>query len=61
MPVGAADSLQLIVDAADRGRRAYHPALARIHRRDAQAEHGIVLVPRTWTIPTGRYAGRGGG
>lgn len=57
MPVGAADSLQLIVDAADRGARAYHPALARIHRRETQAEHGIVLVPRTWTIPTGRYAG----
>jgi hypothetical protein len=57
MPVGAADSLQVIVDAADRGARAYHPALARIHRREAQAEHGIVLVPRTWTIPSGRYAG----
>jgi hypothetical protein len=30
-----------------------------MHRRDAQAEQGIVLVPRTWTIPAGRYAGQG--
>jgi hypothetical protein len=58
LPVGAEDSLQLIVDAADRGRRAYHPALVRIHRRDAEAEQGIILVPRTWTIPAGRYAGQ---
>lgn len=56
MPVGVADSLQLIVDAADRDARAYHPALARIHRREAQAEHGFVLVPRRWTIAAGRYA-----
>ena len=53
----AADSLELIVDAAERGRRTHHPALVRIHRRDAAAEHGIVLLPRTWTIPAGRYAG----
>jgi hypothetical protein len=58
MPVGADDSLQLIVDAADRTRRAYHPALARIHRREAQAEQGMVLVPRTWAIARGRYAGQ---
>ncbi|HEX6370091.1 MAG TPA: hypothetical protein VF006_14315 [Longimicrobium sp.] len=58
VPAGAADSLQIVVDAAERGARAYHPALARIHRRDAQAEQGIVLVPRTWTIPAGRYAGQ---
>lgn len=57
IPAGAADSLQLIVDAADRGRRVYHPALARMHRRDTQAEQGIVLVPRTWVIAAGRYAG----
>ncbi|HEU4881054.1 MAG TPA: hypothetical protein VFT45_02380, partial [Longimicrobium sp.] len=58
IPAGAADSLQLIVDAADRTRRAYHPALARIHRREAQAEQGIVLVPRRWTLAGGRYAGQ---
>lgn len=58
LPAGARDSLQLIVDAADRGRRAYHPALARMHRRDAQGEQGIILVPRTWTIAAGRYAGQ---
>lgn len=57
VPVGAEDSLQLVLDAADRSRRAWHPALVRLHRRDAQDEHGIVLVPRAWTIPSGRYAG----
>lgn len=57
VPVGAADSLELIVDAADRARRVYHPALIRIHRRDAQAEQGVILVPRRWTIAAGRYAG----
>lgn len=59
LPDGAADSLELIVDAADRARRTYHPALARMPRRQAQGEQGLVLVPRTWTIPSGRYAGRG--
>jgi hypothetical protein len=58
MPAGAADSLQVIVDAVDRTRRAYHPALARMHRRQARAEQGIVLVPTTWTIAAGRYAGQ---
>ncbi len=58
MPRAPGDSLELIVDAADRARRAYHPALVRIRRRDAQAEQGIILVPRTWTIPSGRYAGQ---
>ena len=50
--------LELIVDAADRGRRTYHPALARVHRRDAGREQGFVLVPRKWTIAAGRYAGQ---
>lgn len=58
VPADAGDSLELIVDAAERSRRAYHPALARLHRRDARAAQGIVLVPRTWTIAAGRYAGR---
>lgn len=53
-----ADSLQLVVDAADRERRAYHPALARIPRRRAHEEQGFVLVPRRWTIASGRYAGQ---
>jgi hypothetical protein len=58
LPAGAADSLQLVVDAANRAGRVYHPALARLHRRDVQAEQGFVLVPRTWTIPAGLYAGQ---
>lgn len=58
LPAGAADSLELIVDAADRARRTYHPALARMPRRQAAAEQGFVLVPRGWTIPSGRYAGQ---
>lgn len=58
VPDGAGDSLQIVVDAADRGARVYHPALARIHRRNAREDHGVVLVPRTWTIPSGRYAGQ---
>jgi hypothetical protein len=58
MPDATGDSLEVVVDAADRARRTYHPALVRIHPRDAQAEQGIILVPRTWTIPAGRYAGQ---
>jgi len=58
MPETAGDSLELIVDAADRAGRTYHPALARMHRRQAQGEQGFVLVPRRWTIPAGRYAGQ---
>lgn len=60
LPLAAepADSLEVIVDAAERDRRAHHPALVRIHRREAAWEHGIVLVPRTWTLPAGRYAGQ---
>lgn len=61
LPRNLGDSLQLVVDAADGARRAYHPALARIHRREVGAEQGFVLVPRTWTIPAGRYAGEGVG
>lgn len=55
---GAEDSLELIVDAADRARRTYYPALARIPLRHASTDQGFVMVPRTWTIPAGRYAGR---
>jgi hypothetical protein len=58
MVVPSVDSLQLIVDAADPARRAYHPALARIPRRRVNEEQGFVLVPRTWTIPSGWYAGQ---
>lgn len=54
----SADSLDVIVDAADRDRRTHHPALVRLRRRDAAGEHGIVLVPRAWTIAAGRYAGQ---
>lgn len=35
----------------------YHAASVRLARRDLEGEHGIVLVPRAWTIPTGAYAG----
>jgi hypothetical protein len=58
VPRDLGDSLELIVDAADRARRAYQPALARIHRREAGSEHGFVLVPRSWSIAAGRYAGQ---
>jgi hypothetical protein len=58
VPPGTGDSLELIVDAADREQRTYYPALARIPPRHASADQGFVMVPRTWTIPAGRYAGR---
>jgi hypothetical protein len=58
VPEFAGDSLQLVVDAANRERRAYHPALARIPRRRVPQEQGFVLVPQRWTIAAGRYAGQ---
>lgn len=52
------DTVELVTDAADRTRRLYHPALARLRRADLDTEQRIVLVPRRWTISSGSYAGR---
>lgn len=57
VPADLPDSVELIVDAADRERRVYHPSLARMAGAEAAREHGIVLVPRAWAITRGRYAG----
>ncbi|HEX5727128.1 MAG TPA: hypothetical protein VFX98_16745, partial [Longimicrobiaceae bacterium] len=52
-----AEGVELHTDAADRDRRAYHPALARLRPGDLAREPRFVLVPRTWTVPAGTYAG----
>jgi hypothetical protein len=57
LPAQLPDSVELLVDAADAERRAYHPSLARIAGDEAAREHGFVLAPRRWSIVSGRYAG----
>lgn len=51
--VSRGDSVDLVVEAGE----GYHRALARVAVEDAGAEHGFVLVPRGWTVPSGAYAG----
>ncbi|CAN5891198.1 hypothetical protein BH23GEM7_BH23GEM7_31990 [soil metagenome] len=51
------DSFDLVVDAADRASRAYHPSLVRLGREDLAGEQRFVLVPRRWRIPSGSHAG----
>lgn len=58
LPARLPDSLTVIVDAADAAARTHHPALARIARAEAAWEHGFVLAPREWLVPTGFYAGQ---
>lgn len=58
LPAGLPDSLAVVVDAAEGTRRTHHPSLARLARGEAGREHGFVLAPRAWTIPTGHYAGQ---
>ncbi|MBV9772588.1 MAG: hypothetical protein JO040_01475 [Gemmatimonadetes bacterium] len=52
------DSLELFTNAADSAAIRYYPALVRLFDEQLAAEQGVVLVPREWTIPTGRFAGR---
>ncbi|HEV2130587.1 MAG TPA: hypothetical protein VGR27_05770, partial [Longimicrobiaceae bacterium] len=53
----ARDSVELVVDAAHRARRAYHPSLVRLGGEDLAREQRFVLIPRRWRIPSGRHAG----
>lgn len=57
LPDSLPDSVNVIVDAADRARRTYHPAIARMSREEARHQHGFVMVPRSWAIESGTYAG----
>lgn len=58
LPAGpAGDTVEIVVDAAVREARLYHPALVRVPRRELEGEQVFVLVPRVWTIPGGAYAG----
>lgn len=57
LPRIVADSLTLVVDAADPAARTHYAVLARMAAGEADREHGIVLVPRVWTITAGSYAG----
>jgi hypothetical protein len=58
LPARLPDSLTVIVDAAGGARRTHHPSLARLARRETEREHGFVLVPRTWTVQAGHFAGQ---
>jgi hypothetical protein len=51
------EGVEVYTDAADRARRAYHPALGRLRPADLAREPRFVLVPRVWTVPAGTYAG----
>ncbi|HEX2191296.1 MAG TPA: hypothetical protein VHG51_20465 [Longimicrobiaceae bacterium] len=51
------DAVELSVREPDPAAARYHAASARLARRDLEGEHGFVLVPRAWTIPTGAFAG----
>ena len=51
------DTVEVVVDAAGPDPRRYHPALLRLGRAATAQEQRIVLVPRRWTIPAGRFAG----
>lgn len=57
LPGVLADSLELRVEGAAPG-TAFHPARLRLAPSAAAREQEIVLVPRSWAIRTGRYAGR---
>lgn len=57
VPARLRDSVELVAREADPGAGRYHPAAVRLAGIDVQGEHGFVLVPREWTIPTGTYAG----
>ena len=54
LPPGAGDS----IDVALRGTATHHPARVRLAAAGAGDEMRILLVPRTWRIAAGRYAGR---
>lgn len=57
VPARLRDSVELVAREADPAGGRYHPASVRLAGIDVQGEHGFVLVPREWTIPTGSYAG----
>lgn len=51
------DSLELFTNAADSAAIRYYPALVRLDGDELAAQQAVVLVPREWTIPTGRFTG----
>lgn len=51
------DSVELLVDAADRASRVYHPSLVRLGWEDLAREQRFVLIPRRWRISSGSHAG----
>jgi hypothetical protein len=57
VPARLRDSVELVAREADPLAGRYHPASVRLAGVDVAGEHGFVLVPRAWTIPTGSYAG----
>jgi hypothetical protein len=51
------DSVDIVVDVHAGGTRTVLPALLRVAGRQPAQSHGIVLVPNSWTIQGGTYAG----
>ena len=52
------DSLTLVVDAAEPAVRAFQPARVELGPAALRQEQEIILLPLTWTIAAGRYAGQ---
>jgi Big-like domain-containing protein len=52
-----ADTGELSITAVDRRSRQYHPMVARLTARETGPELRAVLVPTSWTIRSGTYAG----
>jgi len=55
---GAGGAVEVVVDAAAGAPRRFHPSAARVHPDSADGELRVVVIPRSWTIRAGKYAGR---
>ena len=53
-----ADSVRVVVDAAQAAARVFHPSLASLGPGEWDEELRMVLLPRRWTIRAGTHAGR---
>jgi Big-like domain-containing protein len=56
-PATYADTAELSIGAVDSRSRLYHPMVARLTARETGPELRAVVVPTSWTIRSGSYAG----